>query len=100
MGIRWVAGLANYNFHIHYKSGKSTVEADALSWFDWEKCDYTIQGDSIQAIVAAAITGQVANHIETNPCNPQVFDSLLSSIPDTHIVSKAITGSSRQSHGS
>ena len=22
MGHRWIAGLANYNFHIHYKSGK------------------------------------------------------------------------------
>ena len=31
MGHRWIAGLANYNFHIHYKSGKSNVEADALS---------------------------------------------------------------------
>ena len=31
MGHRWIAGLANYNFHIHYKSGKSNVEADGLS---------------------------------------------------------------------
>ena len=30
MGHRWVAGLANYHFHIQYKSGKSNVEADAL----------------------------------------------------------------------
>ena len=98
MGHRWVAGLVTYNFHIHYKSGKSNVEADALSQIDWEKCDNTIQADSIQAIVAAAITGQVANHIEAIPCNPQVIDSLLPSIPDTPIVSKAITWSSGQSH--
>ena len=32
-----VAGLANYNFHIHYKSAKSNVEADNLSRIDWEK---------------------------------------------------------------
>ena len=57
MGHRWVAGLVNYNFHIHYKSGKSNVEADALSQINWEKCDNTIWADSIQAIVAAAITG-------------------------------------------
>ena len=68
MGHRWIADLANYNFHIHYKSGKSNVEADALSWIDWEKCDETIQADSIQAIVAAAITGQVANYIDAVPC--------------------------------
>ena len=34
MGHRWVAGLDNYNFHIHYKVGKSNVEADALSQID------------------------------------------------------------------
>ena len=72
MGHRWITSLANYNFHIHYKSRKSNVEADALSRIDWEKCDETIQANSIQAIVAAAITGQVTNHIEAVPCNPQV----------------------------
>ena len=98
MGHKWVAGLANYNFHIHYKSGKSNVEADALSWIDWEKCDNTIQAESIQAIVAAAITGQVVNYIEAIPCKPQIIDSLLPSTPETPIVSKAITQSSGQSH--
>ena len=47
MRHRWIAGLANYNFHIHYKSGKSNVEADALSRIDWEKCDETIQAVSM-----------------------------------------------------
>ena len=56
MGHRCIAGPANYNFDIHYKSGKSNVEADALSGIDWEKCDKTIQANSIQVIVAAAIT--------------------------------------------
>ena len=98
MGYKWIAGLANYNFHIHYKSGKSNVEADALPRIDWEKCDETIQADSNQAIVAAAITGQVANHIGAIPCSLQTIDSLLPAIPDTPIVSKAISWSSRQSH--
>ena len=70
MGHRWVAGLANHNCHIHYKSGERNVETDTLSQIDWEKCDNTIQADSIQAIIAAAITGQVGNHIEAIPCNP------------------------------
>ena len=30
MGHRWIIGLANYNFHIHYKSGKSNVEVRCL----------------------------------------------------------------------
>ena len=47
----------------------------------------TILVDSIQAIVAAAITGQVANHIKAIPCNPQAINSLFPSIPDTPIVS-------------
>ena len=67
MGHRWITGLANYNFHIYYQSGKSNVEADALSRIDWEKEDKTLQADSIQAIVTAAITGQGNDYIETIP---------------------------------
>ena len=95
MRQRWITGVANYKFHIPYKSGKSNVELDALSRIDWEKCDEAIQVNSIPAIVAAAITGQVANHIEAIPCSPQTINSLLSSIPDTPIVSEAITWLSR-----
>ena len=35
-GQRWVAGLANYNFKMFYKSGKLNVEADALSCIPWK----------------------------------------------------------------
>ena len=99
MGHRWIAGLANYNFHIHNKSRKGNVEADALSSIDWEKGDETIQADFIQAIVTAAITGQGNDHIEAIPCSPQTIESLLPSISDDAlIVCKAITLSSGQSH--
>ena len=74
MGHRWITVLANYNFHIHYKSGKSNVEADALSRIDWEKCDEIIQADSIQATVAAALTGHRTNHIDAIPCSPQAIE--------------------------
>ena len=76
VGHRWITGLANYNFHIHYKSGKGNVEAYALSRIDWEKCDETIHTNSIQAIVAAAITGDVANHIESLSCSVQTIASI------------------------
>ena len=98
MGHRWIPGLACYNFHIHYKSGKSNVEADALSRIDWEKCDKTIQADTIQAVVTVPITGQGNDHIKAIPCSPQTIESLLPSVPDdAPIVCKAITWSSRQS---
>ena len=32
---RWVARLANYNFNIHYRSGITNVDADALSCIQW-----------------------------------------------------------------
>ena len=34
-GQRWVVSLTNYNFKLHYKSGKLNVEADALSKIPW-----------------------------------------------------------------
>ena len=33
---RWVARLANYNFNLHYRSGISNIDADALSWIQWQ----------------------------------------------------------------
>ena len=35
-GQRWVAGLANYNFKIFYRSGRLNVEVDALLHIPWE----------------------------------------------------------------
>ena len=37
VGQCWVAALANYNFQLHYKTGESNVEADALSQIPWQK---------------------------------------------------------------
>ena len=34
-GQRWVVTLTNYNFKLHYNSGKLKVEADALSRIPW-----------------------------------------------------------------
>ena len=35
-GQRCIANLVNYNFKIYYRSGKSNVDADALSQIPWE----------------------------------------------------------------
>ena len=70
MGHRWVASLANYNFHLHYCSGRSNVEADALSRINWGKDDQTILAESIQAIVTSVITGQGRDYIDIITCSP------------------------------
>ena len=96
MGHRWIAGLANYSFHIHYKSRKSNVEADALSRIDWEKCDETIYEDSIHTIVVAAIAGDLAN-TESVLCSVQTNESFLPIQSEPMAISKAITNSSHYS---
>ena len=97
MGHRWIAGLANYNFYIHYKSGYSNVEADALSRIGWEKCDETIQADSTQAIVVAAIAGDLVN-IESISYCVQAIESFLPIQSEPMAIRKAITNLSNQSH--
>ena len=56
---RWVARLANYNLNIHYRSGITNVDADALSHIQWPDIlsdpdmvdfDETIGTQSIKAI--------------------------------------------------
>ena len=51
-GQHWIAALANYNFDLHYRSGRTSVEADALSRipFDYVECDKHIDKENIHAI--------------------------------------------------
>ena len=72
------------------------MEADVLSRIDWKKCDETVQADSMQAIVAAAVTGDVTN-IEVVSCSVQAIESFLLIPSDTIAISKAITRSFNQS---
>ena len=97
IGHRWIAGLANCNFHIHYKSGKSNVETDSLSRIDWEKYNETILAHSVQAIVTATIAGDLAN-IEAVLCSMQAIESFLLIQSEPMAINKAITISSNQSH--
>ena len=96
MGHRWIAGLANYNFDIHYKSEKSNVEADVLSRIDWEKSNETIQVESIQAVIAAALAGDLVN-IKAVLCSKQAVEPFLLIQLEPTAISKAITWSSNQS---
>ena len=51
-GHRWVAALSNYIFSITYKSGKSHVDADALSHIRWPKA-IDIDTQTVHAVCEA-----------------------------------------------
>ena len=51
-----VVGLANYNSWLHYKSGKTNVEADALSRIDWDRVkERVVNCDSMDSIAVKPI---------------------------------------------
>ena len=56
-GHRWVASLANNNFGIHYKSGKTNVDAGALSRIP---CNSTLEHYSVQNITDLSPEGSEA----------------------------------------
>ena len=52
-GQRWIANLANYNFQIFYRSGKSNIDADALSRIPWEvvQTDHEQTGPIVKSLM-------------------------------------------------
>ena len=51
--------LVNYNFKLHYKSGKLNVEADALSripW-EWEEALHTLDTITVKAVISRGYNG-------------------------------------------
>ena len=69
-GQRWVAKLANYNFTIQNRSGKSNVEADALDGID------TIDVESMDThVVNAIIAGarSKSSLIESISSSPEII---------------------------
>ena len=53
-GHRWVAQLANYEFTIHYRSGKSNIDANALSRICWPQ---VISQEVVSAVLKASVNG-------------------------------------------
>ena len=49
----WVASLANYNFRLHYQTGKTNINADALSRVSWLECMPDNLGASLKVTAAA-----------------------------------------------
>ena len=65
-GQRWIAALANYNFSLHYKSGKTNIEADALSRIPNREGEISIDQDAVQAIANAMQIGEFSE-LNENP---------------------------------
>ena len=58
----WVTSLANYNFRLHYRAGKTNIDADALSRESWPECmpdnlgtHLKVNAAAIRAIQEAAL---------------------------------------------
>ena len=49
----WVTSLANYNFRLHYRAGKTNIDADALSRVSWPECMPDNLGTSLKVNAAA-----------------------------------------------
>ena len=52
-GQRWIANLANYNFKIFYRCGRSNIDADSLSRIPWEIAqeDHTQTGSIVKSLM-------------------------------------------------
>ena len=60
-GQRWIAKLANYTFQLYYESGKTNIEADALSRIDH---DYLhISPEVVKAITTAVQLNYLSNFV-------------------------------------
>ena len=62
MGQTWVVSLTNYNFKLHYKSGKLNVEADALSRIPWEEVLHTLDSIAVKALISRGYNGDSSIH--------------------------------------
>ena len=65
-GQRWIAALANYNFSLHYRLGKTNVEADVLSRIPNAEGEMSIDWDAIRAIANAMQIGEFSE-LNENP---------------------------------
>ena len=58
--------MVNYNFSLHYKSGKTNIEADALSRIPSEEREVSIDQDAVRAIANAMQIGEFSE-LNENP---------------------------------
>ena len=78
----WVTSLANYNFRLHYRAGKTNIDADALPRVSWPGCmpdssgtHLKVTATEVQAVQEAALEGPVSP-IEAYSCNLHILDAV------------------------
>ena len=78
----WVTSLANYNFRLHYRAGKTNIDADALMRVSWPGCipdslgtHLKITSAVVQAVQEAALEVPVSP-IEAYSCDLYVLDTV------------------------
>ena len=78
----WVTSLANYNFRLHYRDGKTNIDADVLSRVSWPGCMagnmstcIKVTAAAMQAVQEAALQGS-ASPIEAYSSDLHVLDIL------------------------
>ena len=76
----WVASLVNYNFWLHYRAGKTNIDADALSRVSWLGCmpddsgtHLKVTATAVQAVQEAALKGPISP-IEAYSCGLHILD--------------------------
>ena len=79
---QWVASMANYNFWLYYRVGKTNIDVDALSRMSWPGCMPDNSGTHLQVIAAVVLAMQKSalkgpkGPIEAYSCDLHILDSV------------------------
>ena len=77
IGQRWIANLANYNFKIFYRCGRSNIDADSLSRIPWEVTqeNHAQTGPIVKSLVLTPQTAVRVPHLPNAVIAIQGIDS-------------------------
>ena len=73
-GDHWFANLANNNFTLNYRSGKTNVDADVLSHILRKEHNQHIEADPVHALISHV--AQCTTLIKAYSCNILVTETL------------------------
>ena len=73
----WVVSLANYDFTIHYRSGKQNTEADALSRIKWQHEDDV----QVKAILAQGSNADTTIPLGVNSSSVHCYNVQVNNTP-------------------